>query len=236
MSAPYLVEIRTGGDTKARLREIIHDVANRFDVRAVAEPRAVPHITLFGPYNTNKGYEVKQTIVDVLEGYDVVPYKIDGFDHFGNDVVYAKVVPSSELRQLRRELSSELRPLCYNYRSHDSDFYHDFHITVAFKDIDGRFDDILEYVNQRYNLQREEYATRITNLEKRSMMWEYDVVRDEVLSKQEATSADSWQKTNEALRKKTTPNDHEKLSPKPESVILRYKEIAKSKLRRKTVD
>ena len=230
MSAPYLVEIRTGGDTKARLRDIIHDVANRFDVRAVAEPRAVPHITLFGSYDTNKGYEVKQTIVEVLEGYDVVPYKIDGFDHFGNDVVYAKIVPSPELRQLRRELSSELRTLCYNYRSHNSDFYHDFHITVAFKDMDKKFDDIMEYVNQRYNLQREEYATRITNLERRSMMWEYDVVRGEVLSKQEATSADSWRKTEETLQRTASQNDHEVLSPKPNSALRRYKEMAKSKL------
>jgi hypothetical protein len=88
----------------------------------------------------------------------------------------------------------------------------------------------MEYVNQRYNLQREEYATRITNLEKRSMMWEYDVIRDEVLSKQEATSADSWRKTEETLQRKASQNDHEVLSPKPNSALRRYKEMAKSKL------
>jgi len=230
MSAPYLVEVRTGGDTKAKLREIIYDVADRFNVSAAAKPRAVPHITLFGPYNTDNGREVKQTLIDVFEGYDVVPYKIDGFDSFRDDVVYVKVVPSPELRQLRRELLSELRPLCYNYRPHDSNFYHDFHITVAFRDIDGKFDDIIEYVSHEYDLQREEYVTRITNLSKGNMMWEYDFVRDEMLSQQQATSASSWEKTTEALRKKATPNDHEALSPKPDSALLRYKEMLVSKI------
>jgi len=223
MSAPYLLEVRTGGDTKARIREIIHDVADRFKVRAAAEPRAVPHITLFGPYNTDEGYEVKETLIDVFKNYDVVPYKIDGFDHFGNDVIYAKVVPSPELRQLRRELSSRLRPITYNYPEHDTDFYYEFHITVAFKDIDGKFEDILQYLNREYTLQSNEYATRVAGLEKRRMMYEYDLLRNEVLSQQQATSASSWEKTKEALREKTTPNDHEALSPKPDSTLSVYK-------------
>lgn len=229
MSAPYLLEVRTGGDTKARIREIVHDVANGFKVRAAAEPRPVPHITLFGPYDTDEGYEVKDTLIDVFENYDVVPYRIDGFDHFGDDVVYAKVLPSPELRQLRRELSSRLRPITYDYPEHDTDFYYEFHITIA-KQIDGKFEDILQYLNREYTLQSNEYATRVASLEKRRMMYEYDLLRDEVLSQQQATSASSWEKTTEALRKKATPNDHEALSPKPDSALLRYKEMLVSKI------
>lgn len=228
MPAPYLLEVRTGGDTKAKIREIIHDVADRFNVRAAAEPRSVPHITLFGPYNTDEGYKVKSTLIDVLENYDVVPYKIDGFDHFRNDIIYANVVPSPKLRQLRRELSSRLRPITCSYPGYDTKFYYEFHITVA-KEIDNNFEGILKYLTQEYTLQSDEYATRISNLEGTRMMYEYDLLRDEVLSQRQATSASSWESTNKALKEKTMPNDHEALSPKPDSTLMRYKELVKSK-------
>lgn len=233
MRSPYLIEVRTTEDTKQKLRDIIHDVADEFDVRAAAEPRAVPHITLFGPYNTDKGHEVKSTLLDVFERYDVVPYKIDGFDHFREDVIYAKVVPSQELRQLRRELLRGLRPITYNYPDHDEDFYYEFHITIAFKDIGEKFDDILGYLEREYTIQSNEYVTRIANLEGRRMMYEYDVLRDEVLSQKQATSREFWRMTEAALNERATAKDHvdEVLAPKPESALTRYKEVVRSRRR-----
>lgn len=196
MAAPYLVEIRTGGQMKQSLREIIYDVSDEFNVYGAAEPRAVPHITLFGPYNTNRGKEVKATMIDVLERFTLVPYEVDGFDSFPeNNVIYAHVEPSPELCNLRRTLSREIRPLTYNYRPYDSDRSFDFHITIAFKDVGRKFDEILRYVNNQYDPQFEAYATRVTSLRNRSMMWEYDLVQDRVMRTSEATSAASWERT-----------------------------------------
>lgn len=78
MASPYLIEVRTGGAVKKRLREIMYDIANEFNVRGVVDPRPVPHITLFGPYNTNKGHQAKQIVKDVLTGYDIVPFVSTG--------------------------------------------------------------------------------------------------------------------------------------------------------------
>lgn len=227
MAAPYLVEVRTGGELKHCLRDIINNIADQFNVHAVAKPRAVPHITLFGPYNTNRGNEVKERLLNVYQEYDIVPYRVDGFDCFEeNNVVYANVVPSRELQDLRRDISRELRPITYNVRPWDEDYFYDFHITVAFKDVGDKFEDIFAYVNDEYNPQFDEYATRITSLRRGDMMWEYDLLQDEILSSKEATSAKSWENTIELLEKQSSDNDYSQLAPKPGRVTQYAKYFA----------
>jgi 2'-5' RNA ligase len=216
MSGKYLIEIRTGGRVKQRLRKIMHDVADTFDVRAAVDPRPVPHVTLFGPYDTNEGYAVKDCLIDTFEDFDAVPYRIDGFDTFrDSNVVYFDVVPSEELRALRREISRGLRPLCDDYSRYDTNYFHEFHITLAFRDVGGQLDDILEYARSRYDPQFDCYASRITSLRGQSMMWEWDLPRGEYLTSDEATTAQAWEKTEQALQRHGSHDDHDDLVPSP---------------------
>lgn len=233
MAAPYLTEIRTGGEVKQRLREITYDVANKFGVRGAVDPRPVPHITLFGPYNTDKGRQAKRIVKDVLSDCDIVPYRIDGFGRFKrNKVIYANVIPSPELRDLRRELSRRLRPISYNYQPYDSDYFYDFHITIAYKDVTDEFDDIWNYVNREYDLRFDGYATRVTSLRRRDMMWEYDLLQRRELRPDEATSSESWERTTELLNKRKSPHDHDGLAPKP-NAPTRIAKATKAKVMRR---
>lgn len=214
--------MRTGGEIKHQLREIIYDVADRFNVRGAADPRAVPHITLYGPYNTDQGTAVKDTLTSLYSRYDIVPFRIDGFDKFPeNNVIYAKVVPSEELRKLRREISQKLSDLTYNTRPWDSDYFYDFHITIAFKDVGSKFDDIWEYVTDRYAPYSEEYAIRLTSLRRRQMLWEYDLLQNEVFDSDAATSASTWERSMELLEQKSSDGDHSNLDPKP-GILKQY--------------
>jgi|APHM01.1.fsa_nt_gi 2''-5'' RNA ligase len=182
MSGRYLNQIRTGGEVKQQLREIMYDVAEQFDVQAAVDPRPVPHITLFGSYDTDQGRTVKQRLIEIFEGFDAVPYRIDGFDVFRDlNVVYFDVISSEELRSLRRAISRELRSICHGYPEHDTNYFHDFHITLAFKDIGGQLDEILEYAQTQYDPQFDCYATRVTSLDGRSIMWEYDIPKGKYL-------------------------------------------------------
>jgi len=133
-------------------------------------------------------------------------------------VVYADVVPSSELQELRRKLSGRLRPLTYNYPPYDANDEFEFHVPVARGDVsDHQLTQIVDYVADRYDSQFDEYATRITNLDGRDMMWEYDLLQDEVLSHSEATSRESWQRTESLLQERTTDEDHDRLHRKTET-------------------
>jgi 2'-5' RNA ligase len=214
--ASYLIEIRTGGETKEYLKNLTYDVANRFDVTGAVQPRAVPHITLFGPYKTSRGRDVRDALLEIFDSYDKVPYKLEGFGAFPeNDVVFVKVVPSETLQELRRDISRELRSLSYSYQPHDEDYFYDFHVTIAYKDTSRKFDQIYRYVTEEYDPEIEEYAQRISNLKNRNLMWEYDLPTSKKLGGDEATTAESWEKSEAALEELTTETDHEGLARKP---------------------
>lgn len=73
----YLNEIRLGKE-KAFVKNIIQDVRKESDLSSYKRP--VPHITLFGPYNTRQGSEAKRRTQQVLSNYRVVPVRVCGFD------------------------------------------------------------------------------------------------------------------------------------------------------------
>lgn len=216
MAAPYLIEIRTGGDLKEYFRDIIYKLEEEFGVQGAAQPRAVPHITLFGPYNTNQGGTVKRALLDIFEDFDSIPYRVEGFGTFRkNRVIYARVIPSEELRELQSEIARRLKPITYNTQPHDFDKWYEFHITLAYKDVGDQFRPILRYFKKHYDPSFDAYATRITSLRGRSMLWEYDLPRGKLMDKDEATTRASWEGTMSALDDLKEPDDHNDLDPKP---------------------
>lgn len=195
----YLNEIRLGNE-KELFREIIRDTRREFSIHR--NRRTVPHITLFGPYDTQQGTIVKHRKQDLLSKYNYVRYRVGGFDMFPQaGVVYASVEPSQEMRSLRRELARALIPVTYDYQEWDEDSSYDFHITIAMGQ-KNRCHEILEYVRSNHDVDFEGYAKRMTALDNRKMMWEWDIPRGVELSAGEATSKRSWELTNAAL-----PND-----------------------------
>lgn len=194
----YLNEIRLG-EQKEFFRNTIHDVRERFDLDTQSRP--VPHITLFGPYNTSQGYEVKTRTQRILSRYSVVPYRVVGFDSFPDSgTVYADVQPSQELQTLRSELADGLCSVAYDHRPWDANDSYDFHITIA-TNVGDLHSEILRYLRQSYDVDIELYATRVTALDGRKMMWEWDIPRKTALSAREATSSSSWKQTEAALQR-----------------------------------
>lgn len=195
----YLNEIRLG-KKKSFFRDIIRDVRREFDLQSSYRP--VPHIRLFGRYDTSQGYKVKQRTKNVLANYRVVPYRVAGFGSFSDSgVVYAEVVPSERLQELRRDLSNVLQPVTHNYRNWDTDQKYNFHIRIE-KNLGQETARILDYLRDNYEVDLELYAKRVTALNNRDMMWEWDLPRGTELSSQEATSRESWKKTETALDNK----------------------------------
>lgn len=220
----YFHEVRISGETGEYIRGIIHDVADTFDVEGAVRSRPVPHITLFGPYKTDDGLRAKRIVEMVCSGYDIVPYRLDGFGHFGDNVIYIDVVPSPELRQLRRELSKELRKVGYDYPKRELNKYYSFHVTVAFKDIENKFETIWKYLNQNYEPDRNEYATRVTTLDGRRMMHEWDLIQGQRFSPSAATSYQrSWKRTLSLLSHLKDPRDHDGCKRKNMPQKARYK-------------
>jgi len=180
-------------------RDIIEDVRDQFNLHSNKRP--VPHITIFGPYDTDQGIEVKQRTQDVLSNYSVVSFTVSGFNCFEDtNVVYADIEPTSELQSLRRELANSLESVTYNQRSWDLRDSYEFHITIA-TNLGNQTSSVLQYVEAEYDIDMQLHATRFPALDRRRMMWEWDLPRGVELSPQEATSKQSWKKTMRELER-----------------------------------
>jgi len=120
MFYPYLIELRLRDNAKIVTKKLIFDIYNKFGVRGSVRKRPVPHVSLFGPFNTKSVYAVKQIMKSVGNNYSSLNYEISGFGYFENKkrsfliprkkkhAIYLKIEPESDLLKFRHELAKEL--------------------------------------------------------------------------------------------------------------------------------
>ena len=200
--ANFLVEFRMHGYAKEYTKEIVCSVAKKFRVRGVTRRKVVPHISLYGPGKTDDISRVISAIEKVGKRYTLVPFKIRGFGSFDNGpkVIYFGISPSPELEKLRLELSQELRKVS-SCQPHDSRRNHAFHATIAFRDIDTKFNRIMDYLRSAEQPNINQHLLRLTVLSRGSrIVCEYDLVLKRLLSRREALSRRLWRKTVNRLR------------------------------------
>ncbi len=201
----YYIEYRFHGYPKRYLKSLIHEISNKFGVKGALKNRAVPHMTLYGPFETNHSYAVFRTIERVAKRYTLVPFNIDGFDSkAGNNVkvIVAKIIPSPELIRLRMDLSNELNKIVEkkDRQPWDSESKYWFHSTIAMKDIDGKFDAIKKHLSKKDQPHIHQHLVRITILNrKRKIIREYDLLLQKWLSRRQALSNHWWRKTINCL-------------------------------------
>lgn len=218
----FLVEFRMHGYAKQYAKDVAHSVAKKFRVKGVTRKRVVPHISLYGPGKIDDIKKVVSTVEKVGRRYDLVPFKIKGFGYFDKTpkVIYFDIEPSQELEDLRWKLSQELRKISTG-QSWDNGRYHSFHSTIAFRDIDAKFNQIWGYLKQKENHDINHNLLRITILgTSGKIVCEYDLVLKKLLNRREAHSKLLWRKTIKRLRElQGLPQE------KPLSLIERFKKI-----------
>lgn len=209
---PFLIEVRPDTRVKQYLRELVDDVQTRFDVHAKASGHVVPHLTLYGPFSADGYGPVLSALRSACEQFSIVPYRLDGFCHFRRDVIYVDIATSPALRSLRRAIRDELAPNSNpRYSRRESASQYQYHMTIAYKDIGDQFAEIWDYVTDHYDPQMETYAHRVTFLNNRRIIKEWDLPTGEFLDSDMATSRQSWERTMDALDRERTPSDHEGL-------------------------
>jgi 2'-5' RNA ligase len=99
--AHYLIEFRFSGHAKEAIKELKHGISRNF---RVTRWKIVPHITLVGPLQTYREDLLVEAVRNICKKYELVKFRLDGFDSFENRVIYARIKPSEELKNLRLEL------------------------------------------------------------------------------------------------------------------------------------
>lgn len=200
--AGFLVEFRMHGYAKQYAKATVYSVAKKFKVKGATRKKVVPHISLYGPGKTNDIRKVVSAVERVGGKYTLVPFKVKGFGYFNKTpkVIYFDISPSQELENLRWELSRELKKVSTG-QSWDSQRKHSFHATIAFKDIDAKFNEIWSYLKSKEEPDINQYLLRITVLDARGrIVCEYDLLLKRLLNRKEALSKYSWRKTLNRLR------------------------------------
>lgn len=202
----YLIEVRFHGYAKKYTKNLIYDVARKFNVKGVTRKKAVPHITLFGPFQTRQENKLIKEVISVGQQYDLVPFKIKGFDFFDNKkgkVIYLDITPSEKLESLRKELAYKLFKIS-STKPFDAGPDFAFHATIAFKDIDNKFDKIWNYIIKKQEPNINQHLLRITIIKNSMILFEYDLMQKRVLNRNQSLNKLYWNKTIELLKQKTS--------------------------------
>lgn len=203
----FFIEFRFQGYAKYQLRGLIREVAHKFRVHGATRYRPVPHMALFyGGPETVDIRKVCDAVEKAAKNYSLVPFEIDGFewrDGKEGKVLGVGINASPGLKQLRQALADELSDICSLHRfDAQPDFW--FHTTVAFKDIDQKFDRIWHYLNKKEKPHNNQHLIRITVLNHaRKIEQEYDLILKRRLDRREALSKNLYQKTVNKLEELT---------------------------------
>ncbi len=226
----YLIQFRFHGYAKWYAKNLIYDVARKFNVKGVTQNRAVPHISLFGSFQTNDERRVISEITSIGQKYDLVTFKINGFGYFDNTnkVIYFNIEPSPELKTLRWNISQKLSKVTYNYPSFDTNKDFNFHATIAFKDIDHKFNRIWYYIQQKQEPCTHQHLLRITIIKNGKILFEYDLMQKKLLNRRQALSKAYWNRTIELLKEKTSDfnqdlEEHESFLDKIKNYFIKSK-------------
>jgi len=201
--ADYLIEFRLTGYAKKYLKDLIFEVSRKFRVRGVtARKNVVPHITLFGPFTTNNEKEMVSRVVSVVRKYFLVSFKFQNFDYFKeNHVIFLNVKPSTELKDLRYEIAQSLLGIC-KAPNHAGNVDFRFHGTIAFKDIESKFNDIWRYLKRKEDPNINQYLLRVTILKNSKILYEYDLMQKRLLNRRQSLSRHIWKRTVSILKER----------------------------------
>ena len=176
----YLIEFRFFGKAKGKAKKLIWSINRNCYIKPLR--RAVPHVTLAGPFYTKQEEKLISDFYKLCKKYEVMKYGVIGFNTFkDNRVVYIDINPSKKLDEFRWELSKTIRPYCL-LKSFDLEKKFYFHATVAKKLTHEEFKCVNKYIKNKTKQNYKHIMLRATIIKNNKIMYEYDFLLKKILS------------------------------------------------------
>jgi 2'-5' RNA ligase len=139
----YVVVSVTKGDAGNFNSNLRKEVYKEFGAKSSKLPA---HFTIKSPFEVDNISELDNILKNFSKNNKSTPYKIKGYDHFDDRVIYMKVFMSEEGQIVHNKLIDEMNKLDYiNFSNHDGKDKI-FHVTVTSKKIQKIFKEIYNYV------------------------------------------------------------------------------------------
>jgi calcineurin-like phosphoesterase family protein/2'-5' RNA ligase len=199
--ARYLIEFRFFGQVKQEMRSLIYAVDRKFRLHKTNRRRPVPHITLAGPFRTDREQRLVRDFKRLCRESDLMRFRIGGYGTFDEtSVVFVDIAASQELDAFRWRLSQTLKPYC-ELTKHDLEKDFAYHATIAMKIPPSKFKSIKTYVLNQKPVDRNHILTRVALLKNSRILYEYDFLQKKLLTRDQALSREYGRKTRALLSK-----------------------------------
>ena len=120
------------------------EVYEKFNAKSSKLPA---HFTIKSPFEIDNIVQLENTLDKFSKENYSAPYKIKGYDHFDDRVIFVKVIMSKEGKILHDNLIDSMSSIDYiNFDKLDGK-NKIFHITISSKKIKNIFNDLLNYVS-----------------------------------------------------------------------------------------
>lgn len=131
------------GDFNNNLRK---DLMEKFKARSSKLPA---HFTINAPFEYDgEVRELNKVLEEFSENEKCTPFIINGYDHFGDRVVYMKVNMSEEAKAVHDRLIDKMSTVPYIKFDRKDGKDKTFHVTLASKGLKHLYNKVWEYVNQ----------------------------------------------------------------------------------------
>ena len=121
------------------------EVYEKFNVKSSKLPA---HFTIKSPFESDDISELENLLDKFSKENSYAHYKINGYDHFDDRVIFMKVIMSKEGQILHDNLVDSISNIDYiNFNNLDGK-NKIFHVTISSKKIKNIFNDLWNYVNR----------------------------------------------------------------------------------------
>ncbi|MEG0856944.1 MAG: 2'-5' RNA ligase family protein [Terrisporobacter sp.] len=104
------------------------------------------HFTIKAPFKCDDISETEKVLENFCKTHDKAAYKIQGYDHFDNRVIFMKVLMSIEGQKLHDEVIDDLSIIKYINFTKEDGKKKIFHVTISSKKIQKIYKDLWSYV------------------------------------------------------------------------------------------
>src|SRR3989344_1809614 len=218
----YLIEFRFFGKAKYEIKRLIYEISSRFRIRL--NHRAVPHISLAGPFRTRNQRKLVSDFKSLCSKQSIMEFNRECYDFFENNhVVFINIKSSQDLDDFRWKLSKSLQPYC-KLKSYDYKRNFEYHATLFNRLDQKKFEEVKKYIEKQKKPNYKHCLMRAALIKNQKILYEYDFFLKKLLNRREAKNKfvlnKSYQELKENLKKKNmTDTGFDSLIPIEEITI-----------------